>query len=97
MTRYFSLGIWCYSVQPKDRIFVKGYRFLSSARNMDKNVGKNISKHLISKYCQKTLDQKRTGEIKLLTKLREPQILHQRIIQKQMKKKYLEKDLYLQN
>ena len=30
----------CYSVQPKDRIFVKGYGFLSFARNRGKNVGK---------------------------------------------------------
>ena len=29
-----------YSVQPRDRIFVKGYGFLSSAKNMDKNIGK---------------------------------------------------------
>ena len=26
-----------YSVQPRDRIFVKGYGFLSFAKNMDKN------------------------------------------------------------
>ena len=36
-----------YSVQPKDGIFVKGYRFLSFAKkNMGKNIGKNISKSL---------------------------------------------------
>ena len=32
-----------YSVKLRDRIFVKGYGFLSSAKNMNKNVGKNIS------------------------------------------------------
>ena len=32
-----------YSVQPRDRIFVKGYGFLSFARKIGKNVGKNIS------------------------------------------------------
>ena len=32
------------SVQPRDRIFVKGYGFLSLARYMDKNIGKNINK-----------------------------------------------------
>ena len=26
------------SVQPKDRVFVKGYGFLSFAKNMDKNI-----------------------------------------------------------
>ena len=32
-----------YSVQLEDQIFVKGYGFLSFARNMGKNVGENIS------------------------------------------------------
>ena len=39
-----------YSVQPRDRIFVKGYRFFSSAKNMGKKIGKNISKNLSDKY-----------------------------------------------
>ena len=39
------------SVQPRDRIFVKGHGFLSFARNM----GKNISKNLSCKNRQKTL------------------------------------------
>ena len=42
----------CYSVQPRDQTFVKGYGFLSFAINM----GKNISKNLSSKYSQKLLD-----------------------------------------
>ena len=42
----------CYSVQPRDRIFVKGFRFLSFA----KNIGKNISKNLSGKYSQTLLD-----------------------------------------
>ena len=41
-----------YSVQQRDRIFVKGYGFLSFARNM----GKNISKTLSGIYSQKLLD-----------------------------------------
>ena len=45
-----------YLVQPRDRIFVKGYRFLSFAKNMGRNVRKNISKNLSSKYSQKLLD-----------------------------------------
>ena len=32
-----------YSIQLGDRIFVKGHRFLSVAKNMGKNIGKNIS------------------------------------------------------
>ena len=46
----------CYSVQPKDIIFVKGYWFVSFAKNMGKNTMKNISKSLNSKYSRKLLD-----------------------------------------
>ena len=41
-----------YSIQPRDRIFVEGYGLLSFAKNM----GKNISKNLRGKYIQKPLD-----------------------------------------
>ena len=40
------------SFQPRDRIFVKSYGFLSFA----KKKGKNISKNLNGKYIQKLLD-----------------------------------------
>ena len=42
-----------YSVQPRDRIFIKGYVFLSFAKNMGRNIGKGISKSLHRKCCQK--------------------------------------------
>ena len=45
-----------YSVQPRDRIFVKGHGILYFAENMGKNIAKNISKSLNSKYSQKRLD-----------------------------------------
>ena len=35
-----------YSINPRDRIFVKGYGFLSFARNMGKTIGKNVSKNV---------------------------------------------------
>ena len=41
-----------YSVQLRDRIFVKGYGFLTLARNMGRNIGKNVSKNLLSKNSQ---------------------------------------------
>ena len=46
----------CYSTEPKDQIFVKGYGFLSFIENITKNIGKNICKNLSSKYSQKCLD-----------------------------------------
>ena len=42
-----------YLVQPTDRIFAKGCRFLSFPENMRKIIDKNLS----SKYSQKPLDQ----------------------------------------
>ena len=33
-----------YSTEPRDRIFLKGHEFLSFAKNMGKNKGKNIRK-----------------------------------------------------
>ena len=55
-----------YSIEPKDRIYVKGYRFLSFAKNMNKNRS--------SKYGQKLLDSAKkkkkstTGAIKTASK-----------------------------
>ena len=45
-----------YSVQPRDRIFVKDCGFLSFAKSMDKNIGKSRSKNLSGKYIQKLLE-----------------------------------------
>ena len=45
-----------YLVQPRDRIIVKGYGFLSFTRNMGKNIGKKASKNSSDKYSQKLLD-----------------------------------------
>ena len=41
-----------YSIQLRDRIFVKGYGFLPLAKNMNKNIGKYKSKILCGKYSQ---------------------------------------------
>ena len=43
----------CYSVQPRDQIFAKGYGFSPFAKIMSKNIGKNISKNFSGKYIQK--------------------------------------------
>ena len=41
-----------YSIEPRDRRYVKGYGFLSFAKNIGKYIGKNIS----SMYSQKLVD-----------------------------------------
>ena len=45
-----------HSVQRRDRISVKGYGFLSFAKNMGKNIGNTIYKNLSSTYSQKLLN-----------------------------------------
>ena len=45
----------CYSIECRDKIFVKGYEFFSFTKNMGKN-GKNECKNLSSKYCQNPRD-----------------------------------------
>ena len=37
------------STQPRDQIFVKNYRYLSFAKNIDKYIGKKINKNLNNK------------------------------------------------
>ena len=44
------------SVQPRDRIFGKGYGFLFFAKNIGRSIAKNISKNLSSKYSQKLIE-----------------------------------------
>ena len=45
-------------------MILKGYGFLSFAKNMGKNVGKIISKNLCSKYNRKLLDHAKQSATK---------------------------------
>ena len=69
-----------YSVQPRDRLFVKGYGFLSFTKNMDNNIGKNISKTLNGKYSHKLFDRAKQSPIEGFN------TASKRAIQKQPKK-----------
>ena len=42
----------CYSVQPRDQMFVKGYGFLPFAKNMRKKIGKKLSKNVSGKILK---------------------------------------------
>ena len=44
-----------YSIEPRDRIYVKGYGFLSFAKNMGTHATK-VAKNLSNKYNQKVID-----------------------------------------
>ena len=49
-----------YSIEPKDRICVKGFRFLSFAKNMDKSLSNKYDQKLLdsAKNCFKKATQK---------------------------------------
>ena len=53
-----------YSIQPRDRIFVKSYGF-SFTKNLAKNTDKKISKNLSGKYSQKLIDCAKQSAIDL--------------------------------
>ena len=44
-----------YSIEPREKKYVKGYRFLSFAKNMGTHATK-VAKNLNNKYGQKLLD-----------------------------------------
>ena len=59
-----------HSIEPKDRIYVKGYGFLSFVKNMGTHVTK-VAKSLSNKYSEKLLDTAKrstTGAIKTASK-----------------------------
>ena len=60
-----------FSIEPCDRIFVKGYGFLSFAKNTDKNSSKNLS----SKYSQKFLDHAKQCKKKATTSKRKQLVI----------------------
>ena len=58
-----------YSIEPGDRIYVKGYGFLSFAKNKDTHATK-VAKNLSSKYSQKldSAEKSTTDTIKTASK-----------------------------
>ena len=55
-----------YSLQPRDKIFLKSYGFSSFAKNIGKNIGKIIRKNLSGKLI--TLSNLQQMRLKLLQK-----------------------------
>ena len=65
----------CYSVPVRDRIFVKGYGFLSFDENMDKNICQNLScknnQKLLDHAKQSTSDALKTASKRAIQKTTE--------------------------
>ena len=60
-----------YSIEPRNRIYVKGYGFLSFAKNMGTHATK-VTRNLSNKYDQKCLDsveKSTTDTIKTASKI----------------------------
>ena len=49
-----------YSIEPKDRIYVKGYGFLSFAKNMSKNLSSKYGQKLPENAKKSTIDVLKT-------------------------------------
>ena len=45
-----------YSIEPRDRIYVKGYGFLSFAKNIGKNLSNKYGKNLLDSAKKSTTD-----------------------------------------
>ena len=50
-----------YSIEPRDRIYVKGYGFLSFAKNMGKSLSNKESQNLLESTNKSTTDAIKTA------------------------------------
>ena len=60
-----------YSIEPKDRIYVIGYRFLSFAKNMSKNLSIKYGKKILNKGKKSTTDARKTASKRAIQKIAE--------------------------
>ena len=50
-----------YSIEPRDRIYVKGYGFLSFAKNMGKSLSNKYGQKLVDSSKKSTADPTKTA------------------------------------
>ena len=60
-----------YSIEPRDRIYVKGYGFLSFAKNVGKNLSNKYSQKLIDTAKKSTTDAIKTASKRAIQKTAE--------------------------
>ena len=58
-----------YSIEPRDRIYLKGYGFLSFAKNMGKSVSNKYGHKLLDSAKKSTIDAIKTASKRTMTKL----------------------------
>ena len=60
-----------YSIEPKDKIFVKGYGFLSFAENIGKNLSGEYIQELLDSAKKSTTDELKTTSKRAIQKISE--------------------------
>ena len=60
-----------YSIEPRDRIYVKGYGFLSFAKNMGKSLSNKYGQKLLDSAKKSTTDAIKTASKKAIQKIAE--------------------------
>ena len=60
-----------YSIEPRDRIYVKGYGFLSFAKNIDKNLSNKYSQKFIDTAKKSATDAIKTASQQAIQKIAE--------------------------
>ena len=60
-----------YSIQPRDRIYVKGYGFVSFAKNMGKNLSNKYGQKLLDSAKKSTTDAIKTASKRAIQKTAE--------------------------
>ena len=60
-----------YSIEPRDRIYVKGYGFLSFAKNMGKNLSNKFGQKLLDSAKRSTTDAIKTASTRVFKKTAE--------------------------
>ena len=61
-----------YSIEPRDRIYVKGYEFLSFAKNMGKSLSNKYGQKLLDSAKKSTTDAIKTASKRAIQKTAEP-------------------------
>ena len=62
-----------YSIEPRNTIYVKGYGFLSSAKNIDKKLSNKCSQKLIDSAKKFTVDAIKTASKRAIQKKKKKQ------------------------
>ena len=57
-----------YSIEPRERIYVKGYRFLSFAKNIDKSLSNTYGQKLLDSAKKATTDAIKTASKRAIQK-----------------------------